>query len=81
MTDSTRQEALLGTITPSSDPLFYYEQFGTLTYLVGDDVKTFTGWVLLGWNDRSISARKKYGRNTWHLTNTDRVIEFVKVKP
>lgn len=52
------------------------ERKGTVTYSVGWRVLTFTGWVSLSNDGKTVVARKPRGRNKWQLTGADSVLNF-----
>lgn len=55
----------------------YIERKMTINYWVGDEIRTFAGWIMLGPAD-SVTARKFGGRNRWTITTlTD--IESVRL--
>jgi hypothetical protein len=51
------------------------EARGRLSYLVGDEVREFTGWVHC-WDGHRVNARKIGGRNTWQITTVEAVVSF-----
>ena len=59
--------------------LSYYEQRGTLTYMVGIEPHTMQGHFSI--TGQGVIARKVGGRNRWHLCAGRDVVSFIRRAP
>lgn len=64
-------------MTPA-DMIDAVERRGTITYLVGDEVRTMRGHFVRSLNGRGVAARKIRGRNRWALCSLENVVGFVE---
>jgi hypothetical protein len=61
-----------------TDTIGLHERRGVLTYRVGDEHRTFDGWVHRSINGRGIVARRYRGSNRWLIANIENVVDFVE---